>query len=163
MGEQCLDAYFARRGYAVRRASDTEQRRGIDRWLGKAGRPEVSVEYKTDIKAARTGNAYVETAAAALRPHDGWVYTSEAEWLVYFVPGNREVYFLRHCAMLSRVREWRTRYPTARAATRLSRMAYSEGLLVPLGELRALAEAVTEFDLDIPAELAIQLNKEQAK
>jgi len=62
-GEAFLDQVFAA-DYEIRPATRAEQRRGIDRiFVHRQTGRRLAVEYKTDYKAAHTGNAFVETVS----------------------------------------------------------------------------------------------------
>jgi hypothetical protein len=137
-GEDVLDRLF-RRWYALTPATQAEQRRGIDRhFVTPAGR-RLTVEYKTDWTAARTGNAFVETVSVDTAGTPGWAYTSQAAYLVYFIPPDGLVYVLTFAALRAQLRAWTQAYPT-RAIPNTT--YHTHGLLVPLREFEALAETV---------------------
>ena len=96
-GEAFLDALFSR-WYRIRPASAAQQRRGIDRWFRTTTR-RLAVEYKTDHTAARTGNAFVETVSVDTAHKPGWAYTSQADYLVYYIPPDGLVYVLRFAVL----------------------------------------------------------------
>ena len=95
-GEQQLDAFFAHY-YQIRPASHADQRRGIDRWFThlQTGR-QVSMEYKTDHTAGRTHNVFLETVSVDTpgRNKPGWVYTCQADYLCYWIPGEHLAYLV---------------------------------------------------------------------
>ncbi|MBK8035333.1 MAG: hypothetical protein IPK17_38675 [Chloroflexi bacterium] len=139
-GEATLDAYFAQR-YKITAATMAEQRRGIDRWFfNPTTGNRFSLDYKTDTRATQTGNVFVETKHSD-RP--GWAYTSEADWLFYYLPDAWMVYvvglpFLR----AKRLSGWAAQYPT-RSAVNNSYTTY--GLIVPLADFARCASMT--FDL----------------
>ena len=65
--EQILDEYF-QRYFWVEPASRQEQRQGIDRWFQAPDGSWMSVEYKADMTAGRTGNAFIETISSVRVP-----------------------------------------------------------------------------------------------
>src|SRR5690606_23251114 len=103
-GEAFLDALFSR-WYRIRPASAAQQRRGIDRWFRTATR-RLAVEYKTDHTAARTGNAFVETVSVDTAHKPGWAYTSQADYLVYYIPPDGLVYVLRFAVLRRELARW---------------------------------------------------------
>lgn len=153
IGEACLDEFFADKGYAVEKATRREQKLGIDRWLHRLGLPRVSMEYKTDLRAAATGNAYIETVSIDTRRKEGWAYASHADWLTYFVPGLRHVYMLQPATLRSYLPDWLKEYPVvqARPDEHGSRRHSGEGLLVPLPVLRRACEALAIYSGHLPA------------
>lgn len=136
-GEAALDALFAR-WYRITAASATEQRQGIDRWFSHDTR-RISVEYKTDTTAARTGNAFVETVSVDTSGKQGWAYTSQADYLAYYIPPDGVVYVMRFSRLRRQLPRWDLLYPTR---TIPNQGYHTHGLLVPLREFEALSEAV---------------------
>ena len=93
-GEQRLDALLRPRG-SLERASRTDERRGIDRFFTDDLGHRFALEYKTDYVAQRTHNAFLETVSVDTAQKPGWVYTCTADFLLYYVPGDELVYWLR--------------------------------------------------------------------
>ena len=94
-GEARLDRFFST-WFQIQPATPEEQRQGIDRWFSDRRRPRtLAVEYKTDHTAARTGNAFIETISVDSEQKAGWAFTSQADLLLYYVPGRDQVYVLR--------------------------------------------------------------------
>jgi hypothetical protein len=94
-GEHALDVFFAP-AWIITPATGDEQRQGIDRHFTHrmTGQP-LTIEYKTDYVAGRTHNAFLETVSVDTpveRP--GWVFTCEADYVLYYVPGDGLVYVL---------------------------------------------------------------------
>lgn len=139
-GEAALDAYFAQK-YQITHATMSDQRRGIDRFFynpvtGFA----CSIDYKTDTRAAQSGNAFIETTHSD-RP--GWAYTSEADFIFYYLPQSQIVYavglkWLRE----KRLPQWVEAYPI-RSADNGGYTTY--GLIVPLDVFGRCASKL--FDL----------------
>ncbi len=135
-GEAVLDAFFAQR-YTIRPASPEQQRLGIDRIFHKRNGETSRVEYKTDYTAARTGNAFIETVSRDVPPpRSGWVWTSTADRIVYYVPGLNEAYLLNPQDLSMHVNAFVTNYPV-KVVPNPTYNTY--GVLVPLMVLRELA------------------------
>ena len=135
-GEHRLDAFFAH-WYAITPATMHQQRIGIDRvftcyYFGQ----QFAVEYKTDKRASHTGNAFVETVSVSTTHKRGWAYTSQAEYLVYYVPGLNVVYIIPFAGLRTKLSHWLNRYAT-RAIPNAGYV--TEGVLVPLAELNRIA------------------------
>lgn len=138
-GEAFLDCWFADT-YNIRPATREEQRRGIDRIFRHRQTAErLAVEYKTDYKAARTGNAFVETVSVDTAGKTGWAYSSEADYLIYYVPGDELIYVLTLETVRRELPRWVQEYPP-RAARNEGYATH--GVLVPLDEFEKYAEAV---------------------
>ncbi len=136
-GEAFLDAVF-RRWYRITPATRAQQRQGINRWFRRDKR-RLSVEYKTDTTAARTGNAFVETVSVDITHTLGWAYTSQADYLAYYIPPDGLVYIIRFDVLRSQLPRWERRYPVRRIA---NEGYHTQGLLVALREFEACAEAI---------------------
>lgn len=136
-GEAFLDALFSR-WYRIRPATAAQQRRGIDRWFRTATR-RLAVEYKTDHTAARTGNAFVETVSVDTTHKPGWIYTSQADYLVYYIPPDGLVYVLRFAVLRRELARWVALYPVRRIP---NEGYHTHGLLVALWEFEAHSEAI---------------------
>ncbi len=84
-------------------SDDPEWRRaGVDRLLVFPDGRQVTVEYKTDFIAHRTGNLVFETVSDDVTGVPGWGLSSKAEYLVYLVEKAGVVYLIR----LPELREW---------------------------------------------------------
>ena len=138
-GEAFLDQFFAGR-YVITPATDAEQRLGIDRhFVNRATNNAFTVEYKTDAIARKTHNAFIETISVDARGKSGWAYTSTAEFLAYYVPGDELIYVMRFADLRKRLADWALRYPVKSA---LNEGYKTTGLLVPLHELEVCAMQV---------------------
>lgn len=150
--EAILDSWFVERGYQVYPSNAEEQRRGIDRWvLSPKNGTWASVEYKADLRAAATGNAFVEVASVCEgRPpftqetvvrREGWAWTCEADWLLYWAVDGEEgfLYFVEPAMLRLAMAAWEEECPLGYGD---NDGYYSTGLLVPLEELDAVAASV---------------------
>lgn len=138
-GERLLDRHFEE-WFFITHASRDEQRRGIDRWWEpKDGGRAMSVEYKTDRWATRTGNAFVETVSNDAQNKPGWAYASAAELLVYYVPGQELVYLIDMIRLRSYLSLWTQRY----RQHVVENAGYNTiGLLVPLPNFDRIARQI---------------------
>ncbi len=141
-GEQVLDAHFRAR-WDIISASPDEQRRGIDRWfVSRASSPKrVAVEYKADRTAGRTQNAFIETVSVDTAGKRGWVYTSAAHILMYYVLGTGQTYVIPLAALRRALPRWTAQYPQRRVP---NEGYHTHGLLVPLAELAGVALAIVD-------------------
>ena len=83
--ELLLDRFLSH-WYKITPVSMELQRLGIDRIFEDPRHRRFSVEYKADATAARTGRAFLETVSVDTANKPGWVLTSLAQLLVYYVP-----------------------------------------------------------------------------
>lgn len=145
-GEALLDRHF-RQYYYIRPATKQEQKQGIDRiFTHKNKHYQLRIEYKTDDRAAQTGNACLEVAKN-LNPYlPGWVHTCSADFLIYFVPGLNRAFVIQPEALHLHINAWLIAYKL--------RIVRSEGiyqnyqtqcLIVPLRELENIAARVVEL------------------
>lgn len=138
-GEEFLDHYFSR-WFHIEQASLEEQRLGIDRFFtSRNQKHRLAVEYKTDETASRTGNAFIEIISVDIAGKAGWAYTSQADYLLYYVPQRAFIYMLKMTDIRDRLSLWHRQYPLRR----IPNNGYnSHGLLVPLRDLERYAEAI---------------------
>ena len=139
-GEQFLDTFFAS-AYLITSATESEQRREIDRWFeNRESGHRFSVEFKTDATAARTHHAFIETVSVLERGVRGWLHASQAEYLVYFIPGDAWViYVLKFEVLRKAFPAWAAKYQLKQIPNRKYTTC---GLLVPLAELERIAVVV---------------------
>jgi hypothetical protein len=129
--ETQLDGFFAQ-WFDIEPASPAEQRRGIDRtFTPQAGGKPFKVEYKTDWTASKTGNAFVETVSVDTHDKPGWAHTSQADYLIYFLPDDLLIYVLRFATLRRLLARWQREYPVRKIP---NKGYYTHGLLVPLRE-----------------------------
>lgn len=110
------------------------------------------VELKTDTRAHRTGNAFIETVSIdreGQQPRPGWAFTSEADFLLYFVPYSmpRRIYRVALSDLREQISRWQADYEERRIPnTDAARGNFNTvGILVPLDKLSAIAQEVIEL------------------
>lgn len=137
--ENRLDQHF-RQFFVIVPASSDEQRTGIDRHYIKDKRT-YSVEYKSDRRAKETGHAFIETVSVDANDKPGWIYTSQATYLFYFVPNDDLVYMLT----LRKMRNQLPRWERECRSVAVPNEGYSTvGLLVDIGDIERCAIASVE-------------------
>lgn len=128
--EQLLDRHFADR-FEIRAATRKEQRQGIDRiFVQHESQRRYLVEYKTDWTAGRTGNAFVETVSVDTKNIPGWAYSSQSDWLIYYVPDQQRILILSFARLRELLPSWIQKH---KAAPPIPNRGYNTlGILVPL-------------------------------
>lgn len=127
--EGVLDSYFKKR-FDIFPVSDAAQRMGLDRiWIDKVTGQRWSVEYKTDKLAHNTGNVFMETVSRDAHNISGWIHTSIAQIVVYYVPGLGKAYCMYMTKLRELMRIWEGRYKTGSAN---NGSFSSVGVLVPI-------------------------------
>lgn len=90
-GESRLDEYF-KKFYEIKKVNRQQQRNGIDReFINKETGECFMIEYKSDSRAAKTGNMFVETQSVDGQKM-GWIHTSKADMLIYYIPPKKIIY-----------------------------------------------------------------------
>lgn len=137
--ERFLDGYFDDR-FKVLPVTREGQRKGIDRvFIDRQTHEHARVEYKTDWRAQATRNAFIETVSVDSQEKRGWAYTTQADLVFYYVPGEELVYVLQPAVIRQCLPAWQQRY---RAAKARNEGYYTHGVLVPLHELERCAKEV---------------------
>jgi hypothetical protein len=141
--EHRLDNHFADR-FDITPATREQQRRGIDRiFQHRETGARYTIEYKTDWTAASTGNAFVETVSVDAQGKPGWAYASQADWLIYYVPGQHRIYIMSFTALREQLPRWVER---CRNAPPIPNQGYNTlGILVPLREFARHCQKIEEL------------------
>ena len=86
-GERFLDQWL-RPIYKVSNVSEDlkYQQLGIDRVVTRSDGSVITVEYKFDIAAKRTGNLFFETISNNTENIPGWGWTSQADYWIFLIP-----------------------------------------------------------------------------
>lgn len=141
-GEAFLDHFFERR-YEIQFASEAEQKREIDRWFtNRKNNHRFSVEYKTDDKAGKTGNAFIELESNHERGTRGWAHMSEAEYLIYYIPTPETIYIVRFTELRKHLPKWEATYVRRTVPNQTNRAYATIGIAVPLHEFERCAALV---------------------
>lgn len=131
--EKELDNFFGQL-FNIRSVSLEQQTKDfIDRKFSY--RKDISVEYKADLKAHETGNAFIETISSDKDFSEGWAIKSKAEWLIYYIPNNKTAYLVE----MSKLREKLPFFCTYKKAMGKNQTYSSHGRLVPLAELEKIS------------------------
>jgi hypothetical protein len=135
--EQLLDRHFAR-WYKIQTIPlSTERAEGYDRlYIRRHDRQPFKVEYKTDWVAAETGNVFIETISVYEERKPGWMYTSQADVLIYFIPPRGEIHIVKMPLLRMIFPSWKTRYKETFAMNEGYR---TYGVLVPLKQFTRFA------------------------
>lgn len=136
--EARLDRFFGR-FYCISSVDAQAQRWGIDRiWWRRDMTIRCSVEYKTDWAAERTGNVFIETVSVDSQNKPGWVYTSVAQLLVYYLPQSGVAYIAPMLAVREATKEWAQTHQEMPVPND----GYNtKGLLIPLAEFAEKCQA----------------------
>ena len=142
--EDHLDHHFSDR-FTITLATREQQRVGIDRLFEKPTTGKTyTIEYKTDWTAGRTGNAFIETVSVDTMNVMGWVYTAQAEWLIYYIPGRQTIYIVRFSALREVIDAWIQQYGPEKAIP--NEGYFTRGIIVPLEEFSLLAAKIEQME-----------------
>lgn len=85
-GENILDNWLS--PYKVLNVSQDQryQQLGIDRVATRSDGSVMTIEYKFDITAKRTGNLFFETVSNDQQGTPGWGWSSQADYWIFLVP-----------------------------------------------------------------------------
>lgn len=138
-GEHRLDQFFSE-WYDIAPVGMEQQRQGVDRMFKrKDNGTTYKVEYKTDKTASSTGNAFVETVSVDTANKPGWAYSSQSDYLVYFLPEDLLIYVIAFDRLRSHLPQWAKCHRTRRIP---NKGYHTVGLLVPLDEFEKIATQV---------------------
>lgn len=93
-GEAFLDRWLVSH-YNVLDVSENlmYQQSGIDRLVKRQDGSVITIEYKCDLAAKRTGNLFFETISNDRSSTPGWGWTSQADYWIFLVPEQEIIVF----------------------------------------------------------------------
>jgi hypothetical protein len=147
-----LDNYFSNRFTVIACETRATQSLGVDRFLvsNKTGL-RLSVEYKVDFRAGRSGNAFIETRQrfedGRLVP--GWGFSTCAQLIAYFVVGRAAVYLLDTLKMKRELPHYSKFFPKTDWVVNLKQDGTNyaaKGILVPLEILEKACLSVENLE-----------------
>jgi hypothetical protein len=135
--EKLLDAHFMNL-FTIEEVDLDTQKRGIDRiYTHPESGAVATVEYKADTRSLETGNLFIEVWSNKQSKKKGWAYTSQAQWLYFYVVDYKEVCIIEMTKLKRLLKGWNQTYKKATACNRSSDGFYnSEGILVPLEDFK---------------------------
>ena len=138
-GEHDLDCVLLNVYPDLRPATLREEKQGIDRvgTYPPSGRIHT-IQIKSDWVAHRTGNAFIETVSRDKHQKPGWVYTCQADLIIYYLPEIPRIYCIKPSTLKAALPEWEKQYSTAIAKNRTYNTL---GILVPLIEIERITIA----------------------
>jgi hypothetical protein len=145
-GEKELDEYYSQWFYS-RPVSMNAQRSGIDRaWTSKNTKHRYSVEYKSDDRAATSGNVFIETVSVDKNDKPGWAYSSCAQLLIYYIPPLKKAIRYSMLTLKFHVEDWVNTYPEHKIP---NDGYYTVGTVVPIEEFEKYCWTVDNLgDID---------------
>lgn len=139
--ELALDQWAEQRfGTAPVPVDMDRQREGIDRIVG-----EHTLEYKADSQGHRTGNAFIETISVDRTGKPGWLWTTQATWVIYWLSGDGRGWVLDPVRLRDNAWDW-TRQCRVKVSSNPTYHSY--GLLVPHAELDRVAQETFDWKAD---------------
>lgn len=131
--EAFLDEFFANRGWEIRIMSPHEERVLClgDRYFTGLGK-RVKVEYKSGIQTYYTGNVFLETVSVDTQAKPGWVYTCQADYLMYATLLNGKILVMRPANLRLRIEALKRSYPVVKTRHNQNDGYNTHGVIVPL-------------------------------
>lgn len=131
--EQTLDGWARNRFGAEPRPADMDdQRRGIDRHIEAPDGTTYTLEYKADGQGHRSGKAFIESISVDRTGKPGWLWTSQADYVVYWLSGDGRGWVITPANLQARAWDWTRRFPVKVSS---NPSYHSYGILVPHTEL----------------------------
>jgi hypothetical protein len=141
-----IDRAFADKWYISKEVPRAIERMGVDRiWIHRETGRRIPVEYKSDERAHKTGNVFVEVESVE-GEKKGWAYTSCARFIIYYVTGGEYAFVTRMDEIERRLTGWELNYPKRPAGWTIDKATGNRyravGICVPLMIYRAASECV---------------------
>lgn len=146
---QWLDLFLERLNFSVTPTSYEEERKLFlgDRKIVSPRGEVYYVEYKSGIQTYYTGNVFLETASVDTENKPGWVYTCQADFILYAALLNGKILVFRPPCLREVIEELRAQFPERKTSHGQNKGYCTHGILVPLEVAEGLAHRV----LNVPA------------
>lgn len=131
--EDWLDRYFREQGWTIEHTTSHEERklhRG-DRIFTRNG-DRYYVEYKSGLQTANTGNIFLETISVDMADVPGWVYTSQADYLMYACLLNSVILIFVPSVLREKIAELKRLFREVPTSNRQNNGYNTWGLIIPL-------------------------------
>jgi hypothetical protein len=93
-GESFLDRWLSPKYKVLDVSEDLKyQRSGVDRIVTRSDGSIITVEYKCDMAAKRTGNLFFETVSNDKERIPGWGWSSQADYWIFLIPEQEIIVF----------------------------------------------------------------------
>lgn len=145
--EAFLDNYFGDEFDIVRTTKHQERVLCLGDRIFKKGAETFFVEYKSGIQTHFTGNVFFETISVDNPCKPGWVYTCQADWLLYAALLDRMILIFKPDLLRKRIAELKTRFPEKPTSNGQNRGYDTHGVVIPLGYAKTLACKIIEVEV----------------
>ncbi len=128
-----LDDLFGARGWMITPTSPHEERVLClgDRHYRRDG-AHYTVEYKSGLQTARTGNVFLETISVDSVNKPGWVYTCQADYIFYAALLNGMIVVFRPGTLRAKIEELKAQFGVRQTTHRQNVGYNTHGVVVPL-------------------------------
>lgn len=144
--EATLDDFFRGRGWQIIQTTKHQERT-----LCKGDRKFIRrdkvyfVEYKSGIQTYYTGNVFLETVSVDTTGAPGWVYTCQANFILYAALLNHKILVFRPPDLRDRIEGLKRIFPTKKTGKGQNQGYDTYGVIVPLAYAEARLSAATMF------------------
>lgn len=145
--EAFLDDFFRRQGYTIKQTTRHQERVLClgDRVFTSPTGQVTGVEYKSGIQSKFTGNIFLETVSVDTFEKPGWVYTCQADFILYACLLNHKILVFRPADLRARIDELKSKFKEVKTSHGQNAGYNTHGVLVPLTWAETyLAEKVLE-------------------
>lgn len=142
--EYVLDAFFRARGWEIRPTTAHEERVLClgDRHFRKGERA-LTIEYKSGLQTAYTGNLFLETISVDTQGKPGWVHTCRADFIFYAALGNQRILVFRPETLRQALPGLKVLFRETKTSAGQNKGYNTHGVIVPLAYAeKHLAEKV---------------------
>lgn len=144
--EEFLDEFFSRRGWRIEQTTPHEERVLClgDRHF-RSGLQHLHIEYKSGIQTYFTGNVFLETVSVDSANKPGWVFTCQADYLMYATLLNGCILVYRPDDLRAQMDGLKARFPERPTSKGQNKGYNTHGLLVPLADAKRFAVKVLQI------------------
>lgn len=148
--ETFLDDYFRKDGFSIIQTTPHEERVLCigDRKFSRGGKS-FTVEYKSGIQTAYTGNIFLEIISVDTEPQKpGWVYTCNANYILYAALLNHKILVFTPDKLRLEIESLKAKFKVVKTSKGQNKGYNTHGVIVPFEYAEKwLAEKVINLEI----------------
>jgi len=140
--ERFLDDFFGDEFDIVQTSKYQERVLCLGDRIFSKGEDIYFVEYKSGIQTYYTGNIFLETVSVDGPCTPGWVYTCQADWILYAALLNKMILVFRPEHLRQKIAELKTKFPERATSKSQSKGYNTHGIVIPFAYAQKLASKI---------------------
>lgn len=140
--EDFLDQYFGSQFEIKRTTAHQERVLCLGDRIYKDGEKSFFVEYKSGIQTHYTGNVFLETISVDNPCKSGWVYTCQADFVLYATLLDGMILIFKPDNLRKRIAELKAKFPEKPTSKGQNKNYNTHGVIIPLSYAKNIAAKI---------------------